>query len=232
VVELVPRVVRTLPHDTDAFTQGLELDGDTFVESVGLYGESGIRRLDAGTGEVVAETELTGDLFAEGLTKVGDRWIQLTWVEHVALVWDDDLREVARLDIPEQGWGLCFDGEVLHHSDGSAVLRQRDPEGMREVGRVTVTLDGAPQAQLNELECVDGTVWANVWHTNTILGIDATSGEVTHVVDASALAEQVEVGNPSEDVLNGIAFDDATGHYWLTGKHWPTLFEVELVPAD
>jgi glutaminyl-peptide cyclotransferase len=102
---------------------------------------------------------------------------------------------------------------------------------LRELGRVQVTLGGAPVTQLNELECVDDTVWANVWRTNTIVGIDATSGEVTHVVDATLLAEQVEVGDPSDDVLNGIAHDPETGRFYLTGKRWPTIFEVELIPA-
>lgn len=231
VEALVPRVVRELPHDIDAFTQGLELDAGTFVESLGLYGESGIRRVDPGTGDVLAHTDLDDDLFGEGLTRVGDRWLQLTWREGVVLVWDDELREVDRLTIAEQGWGLCFDGEVLHHSDGSALLRQRDPDDLTELGRVQVTLDGAPLDQLNELECVDGAVWANVWQTNTIVRIDSASGEVTAVVDASSLTERVEVDNPGDDVLNGIAHDPATGHFFLTGKHWPTVFEVELVPA-
>lgn len=231
VRHLVPEVISTAPHDTDAFTQGLEVDGDTVVESTGLYGSSDIRRVDPITGEVLASTPLDDELFAEGLTRVGDRWLQLTWQEQVVLVWDDELREVDRIDLPGQGWGLCLDGDRLVHSDGSATLHLRDPDDLRELGAVTVMLDGAPMSQLNELECVDGTVWANVWHTTTILGIDPDTGEVTDVVDASSLAEQVEVGDAGNDVLNGIAHDPATGRFWLTGKHWPTMFEVELVPA-
>lgn len=230
VLQLVPRVLRTLPHDTDAFTQGLEFEGDVLVESLGLYGESGIRRVDPESGDVLAHSDLDDDLFGEGLTRVDDRWLQLTWREGVVVIWDAELREVDRLEIPGQGWGLCFDGEVLHHSDGSAVLRQRDPDDLSELGSVTVTLDGEPLAKLNELECVDGSVWANVWLTNTIVQIDPATGAVTAIVDASTLAEQVKVGDPSQDVLNGIAHDPRTRTFWLTGKHWPTMFEVELIP--
>ncbi len=231
VRHLVPEVVSTAPHDTDAFTQGLEIDGGEVVESTGLYGRSDIRRVDPSTGEVLASTPLDDELFAEGLTQVGDRWLQLTWQEQVVLVWDDELREIDRLDLPGEGWGLCLDGDRLVHSDGSATLHLRDPDDLTELDAVTVTLDGRPMSQLNELECVDGTVWANVWHTTTILGIDPDTGEVTDVVDASSLAEQVEVGDAAQDVLNGIAHDPATGRFWLTGKRWPTMFEVELVPA-
>lgn len=231
VRHLVPVVLSTAPHDTDAFTQGLEVDGATIVESTGRYGSSDIRRVDPTTGEVLASTGLDDDLFAEGLTRVGDRWLQLTWQEQTVLVWDDELRLIDRLDLAGEGWGLCLDGDRLVHSDGSATLHLRDPEDLTELAAVTVTLDGAPISQLNELECVDGTVWANVWHTTTILGIDPDTGEVTDIVDASSLAEQVEVGDPAEDVLNGIAHDPATDRFWLTGKRWPTMFEVELLPA-
>mgnify|MGYP001562161694 FL=1 len=240
---LVPRVVATHPHDPTAFTQGLELVDGRILESTGRYGESEIREVDRATGRVLRSAALDATWFGEGLTALGDgRAVQLTWKAGRAVVWDlPTLTEVDVLTYGGQGWGLCRlpDTDVdlgqdqeagsLVMSDGSDRLTFRDLE-LTRTGDVEVRLDGMPVTRLNELECVDGTVWANVWQTDTIVAIDPSTGTVTAVVDASGLlADRSSLGD--DDVLNGIAHDPETGRFLLTGKRWPVLFEVVFEPA-
>lgn len=229
VTKLEPRIIRTFPHSTDSFTQGLELHNGKLFESVGLYGSSGMNRLDPVDGELELSADLDASLFGEGITRVGDRWYQLTWREGAVIVWDDEFNQVHRFEIDGEGWGLCFDGTTLFQSDGSSTIHLLDPDDLSESGSLEVTLEGAPVDMLNELECAESRIWANVWESPTIVGIDPDSGEVEAVIDATSLVESVDVGIPAEDVLNGIAFDEDTGHYFLTGKRWPLVFEVELV---
>lgn len=224
-------VVRTLPHDRDAFTQGLVVADGVLYESVGQYGQSRVRRIDLASGAVRTEAWLPGDLFGEGLTRVGDRLVQLTWREGRALLWSlPDLRPVGQLTYQGEGWGLAWDGERLVMSDGSDRLTFRDPATLAPLGHVTVTLEGRPVAGLNALEWAEGAVWANVWGRDEVIRIDPESGRVTAVVDASGLLPTSEL--EGVDVLNGIAFDSRTGRFWLTGKLWPRLFEVVFVPQD
>jgi glutaminyl-peptide cyclotransferase len=231
VERLRVEVVAEHPHDPQAFTQGLVVDGDRFYESTGDYGYSDVREVEIESGEVVREEPLPPSLFGEGLAQVDDRLIQLTWREHVARVYDrETLTMVDEFDYEGEGWGLCYDGERLVMSDGSATLTFRDPDTFDEIGSVDVTADGEPVGRLNELECVDGQVYANVYTANDILVIDPEGGEVTASIDASGLLTPDEAAEA--DVLNGIAHAGDGDTFFLTGKHWPTMFEVRFVPAD
>ena len=227
--QAVPDVLATYPHDPGAFTQGLLLEDGYFYESTGLYGESSLREVVPETGEVLREVELSPDLFAEGLTLVDDRLIQITWQAGVALVYNaDTFEQTDTFSYEGQGWGLCFDGEELVMSDGSATLTRRDPETFAPLGTVEVKLGGEPVEMLNELECVDGSVYANIWQTDTIVKI-AEDGRVTQEIDASNLltgAERAQL-DPNA-VLNGIAYDPEAETFYLTGKLWPKLFAVRF----
>jgi glutaminyl-peptide cyclotransferase len=219
-------VLGTLPHDTDAFTQGLELVDGVLYEGTGLEGRSSVRRVDPGTGEVEHRVDLPGSLFGEGITVVGDRIWQLTWRNRVAIERDrDTLEEVRRVTYEGEGWGLCRDGDRLVMSDGSDELAFRDPTSFAETGTVAVRRDGQPVTRLNELECVDGQVWANVWLTDEVVRIDPATGQVTATVDLSGL-RTADV--PTDHVLNGIAAVPGTDEFLVTGKNWPTIFRIRF----
>ena len=223
------QVLAVLSHDRGAFTQGLLWDNGALYESTGLYARSSLRQLDRTTGEVVRAIPLDPRLFGEGLTQVGDRLIQLTWMEGVALVYDlRTFERLGQLSYEGEGWGLCYDGERLIMSDGSSSLALRDAQTFERIGSITVILDGRPVERLNELECVGDRVYANVWQTDTILRIDARTGRVDAVIDASALLAPPD--RLGADVLNGIAYDAEKDVFLITGKLWPRLFEVRFVP--
>ncbi|MFR9728616.1 glutaminyl-peptide cyclotransferase [Saccharopolyspora sp. MS10] len=222
-------VTRVLPHDRSSFTQGLELLGGTLYEGTGRYGESVVRALDPDTGRVLGERDLPPALFGEGITVVGNRIWQITWREGVALERDrDSLRELRRVEYDGEGWGLCHDGARLVMSDGGSALTFRDPASFAVTGSVPVVLEGRPVAELNELECAGGQVWANVWGSERIVRIDPGSGQVTAVVDASGLLPRSE--RAGTDVLNGIAAVPGTDEFLLTGKLWPHVYRVRFVP--
>ncbi|WP_367132856.1 glutaminyl-peptide cyclotransferase [Saccharothrix sp. HUAS TT1] len=219
-------VLGTLPHDPDAFTQGLELVDGVLYEGTGLEGRSSLRRVDPGTGEVRQRVDLPEPLFGEGITVVGDRIWQLTWRDGVAIERDrTTLEEVRRVTYEGEGWGLCRDGDRLVMSDGSDELTFRDPRSFAETGVVAVRRDGRPLSRLNELECVDGQVWANVWQTDEVVRVDPRDGRVTATVDLSGLRPD---DVPSSDVLNGIAAVPGTDEFLVTGKNWPTIFRVRF----
>jgi glutamine cyclotransferase len=231
VERLRVEVVATYPHDPDAFTQGLELDGETLYESTGLYGQSSVRRLDPATGEVLAQYDLDDREFGEGLTVVDDALVVLTWKEGTAHLLDAaTLEPQGTFPYDTEGWGICDAATQLVMSDGTSTLYLRDRDTFEEIGRIEVTLEGEPVDQLNELECTADGVYANVWRTDTIVRVDPDTGRVTAVIDASGLLPESQRRDP-EAVLNGIAQDLGTGAYLLTGKWWPTLFEVRFVPA-
>jgi glutamine cyclotransferase len=230
VVSYGVEVVSAIPHSTDAFTQGLEVNGGLFLESTGQYGRSEARLLGLDGNEYLA-VDLEDEFFAEGLTVVGDRVIQLTWKEETAFVRDaDNLVEIERFSYDGEGWGLCFDGASVVMSDGSDQLTFRDPETFTATGSVAVTWDGKSIDRLNELECIDGYVLANRWQTNQIFIVDPADGRVVGVVDAAPLVSALS-STDGIDVLNGIAYDADTGRLYMTGKYWPEIFEVRLVPA-
>ncbi len=224
VEELVLEVIAEHPHDPAAFTQGLVWHEGRLYESTGEYGSSTLRRLNLATGEVEIQRDLEPTMFGEGLERVGDRLIQLTWRENVALVYDlASLEPTGRLSYLGEGWGLCFDDVDLIRSDGSATLTVHDAGTLAPLRRLEVTFQGRPVRYLNELECVHGEVWANVWQTDAIVRIDPASGEVTARVDASSLRARLPSGG---GVLNGIAYRGERGTFLVTGKNWGRLFEV------
>jgi glutamine cyclotransferase len=224
-------VIRRLAHDPEAFTQGLELDGDHLVESTGRRGISTLRRLDPSTGAVLASVDLDPTLFGEGLTVVDDEVIQLTWQAGRALRYRaDSFDPVGEYHFDGEGWGLCHDGERLWMSDGTAVLTARDPETFAPTGTVTVTRDGVALDRLNELECVAGTVLANVWYGDEVVVIDPSTGAVEAEIDAGPLVAEIGSADPTA-VLNGVA-DLGDGTLLLGGKNWPTFFVVRLTRAE
>ncbi len=233
IERLIPEVLNVYPHDDSAFTQGLLWhDGDLY-ESTGLYGYSTLRRVDIESGEPLESLSIDEAYFAEGLELVGDKLIQLTWQAGMAFVYD-----VASFDLIEiiqyegEGWGLCYDGRYLFMSDGSPYLSLRDAETFDLIVRAAVTYQGTtvPQQLLNELECVGEHIYANAWNTDLIFRIDKWTGDVTAVIDASALmtdAEKAELAAGS--VLNGIAWNPESETFFITGKKWHKLFEVTFV---
>jgi glutamine cyclotransferase len=228
---LVARVVARWPHDPGCYTQGLLWHAGKLLESCGQYGTSELREVEPESGRVLRRVALPRHQFAEGLALVDDRLFQLTWREEQALLWNlADFRPAAApFAYRGEGWGLCYDGRRLVMSDGSDRLVFRDPTSFAALGEVRVTLSGRAIADLNELECVDDQVWANVWQTDWVLRIDAETGRVRAVLDAQGLLTAAE--RQRSEVLNGIAWDGAAGRLLLTGKYWPWVFVVEAVPA-
>ncbi|HEX6276932.1 MAG TPA: glutaminyl-peptide cyclotransferase [Polyangiaceae bacterium] len=224
-----PELVATYPHDRQAFTQGLVVHEGKLYESTGLLGRSTLRRVVTATGAVEKSVSLASNLFGEGLALAGDRFFQLTWQNRVALTYDIELNPTGQFEYAGEGWGLCYDGRRLVMSDGSSRLFFRNPTTFAVTGDVEVRTATGPVSNLNELECVGSLVYANVWQTDVILRIDPSTGDVLHTIDASGLLTEAEaVGT---DVLNGIAYDPRTSHFFITGKLWPKLFEVRF-PLD
>ncbi|UAK34497.1 glutaminyl-peptide cyclotransferase [Nocardia asteroides] len=222
-------VVSTRPHDPTAFTQGLEIDGDVLYEGTGLAGASRVRASRLATGEELAEAALPAPYFGEGITVAGATLWQLTWHDGVAIARDPaTLAERGRVSYDGEGWGLCAMGGRLVMSDGTDRLTFRDPVTFAPVGSVELT--SRNDARLNELECAsDGTVYANDWPTDTILRIEPDSGTVLAAADAAGLLPAT--ARAGADALNGIAQLPGTDRFLITGKNWPTIFEVRFTPA-
>ena len=224
-------VVATFPHDPAAFIQGLQWVDGVFYEGTGLVGQSSLRRVDPGTGTVLQQIALDPKVFGEGVAVVGDRIYQLTWQDHVGYVYDRETFTLLRTwQYPTEGWGLTYDGTRLIMSDGSSTLVFLDPETLETLGQIPVTDGGQPVSQLNELEYVNGAVFANIWQTNYIIRIDPATGHVLGRINFAELLPQDQ--RNGADVLNGIAYDADAGRLFVTGKLWPSLFEVTLRPAD
>jgi glutamine cyclotransferase len=218
-------VVAEYPHDSNAFTQGLVIDKGQLFEGTGLNGQSTLRRVDLVTGEVLQQQKLGERYFGEGITILGDKIYQLTWQTHVGFVYSrDDFKQLSSFFLPGEGWGITHDGKELIVSDGTAMLRFLDPATLEETHRVAVTEDGVPVTKLNELEYIDGEVWANVWYTNYIVRIDPATGKVLSKLDLAMLHPQ----NSDDDVLNGIAWDSEAKRLFVTGKLWPRLYEIHV----
>ncbi len=221
-------VIGRYPHDTRAFTQGLLFHDGELYESTGLYGHSTVRRVDPVRGDVQARRQLADELFGEGLALVGDTLIQLTWREGVALVYDrQTLEPLARMAYAGEGWGLAYDGRWLVMSDGSAELRFVDPDDLAEHRRLTVTDRGRPVTRLNELEVIEGEIWANILGSDRIARIDPLSGEVNSWLDLRALRKRMGSWWRARD-LNGIAYDAQTARIFITGKNWPEVYVLRL----
>jgi glutamine cyclotransferase len=224
-------IVNAYPHDPKAFTQGLFFKDGALYESTGLKGQSSLRRVKLETGEVLQMAALPKDIFGEGVAPAGDAIIGLTWRTQIGFVFDAKTFKVKRrFTYAGEGWGLASDGKRLIMSDGTDELRFLNPKSLKETGRLKVTRGGRPLRDLNELEWVEGEIFANVWRTDEIVRIDPKTGAVVGVVDARALRAAIGAPAPGMDVLNGIAYDAAKKRLFLTGKNWPKLFEVRLQP--
>jgi glutaminyl-peptide cyclotransferase len=226
------RVVHAYPHDQQAFTQGLiYLDGHLY-ESTGIEGKSSLREEDLETGSILKLQEVPDKYFAEGLTDWGSTLIQLTWQSHVALVYDRaTLRFLRSFQYDGEGWGLTHDAKSLILSDGTATLRFFDPATFHETRKISVTDRGKPITELNELEFIHGQIYANIWHADRIARISPATGKVLGWIDLTGLLPASQHSNP-EAVLNGIAYDGAHDRLFVTGKLWPKLFEIQIVPES
>ena len=223
-------VVKEYPHDTGAYTQGLFFDGGRFYESTGQFGESSFREVELATGKVLSKMNFQEKYFAEGSVMLGGKLFILTWLNKVAFVYDaKTLAYEQTYSYPREGWGLTTDGKSLIASDGSSRLYFLTPEFKQE-RYVDVKMDGRAVRNLNELEYIDGKVWANIYMTDMIVIINPADGTVEASIDCSGLLPR-KLRTARTDVLNGIARDPATGKTYLTGKYWPRLYEVRLVPA-
>lgn len=221
-------VVRTFPHDSKAFTQGLVFADGYLYEGTGQKGESTLRRVKLENGEVVQMKRLEDRYFGEGIALVGDSIVQLTWQAEIGFVYDRTSFERKRtFTYTGEGWGLTYDGTRLIMSDGSDTLRFLDPKTFKETGRVQVKDGDRPVTQLNELEFIKGEVFANVWGTDRIARISPDTGRVTGWIDLRGLLGPQDAKNV--DVLNGIAYDAAADRLFVTGKWWPKLFEIRVV---
>jgi glutamine cyclotransferase len=221
-------VVQSYPHDTRAYTQGLVYDRGELYEGTGKYGESTLRRVELSTGRVLQSVELSRDVFGEGITVWGGEVIQLTWRNQFGIVYDKStLEERRRFRYAGEGWGLTHDGIHLIMSDGSSTLRFLDPKTFRVVRQLLVRSGGRRVANLNELEYVQGEILANIWYKNYIARISPSSGEVLGWIDLQTL---VPPRLDRDSVANGIAYDAENDRLFVTGKNWPHLFEIRLVP--
>jgi glutamine cyclotransferase len=230
--QLVARIVQRYPHATDAFTQGLVFHQGGLFESTGVVGQGSLRHLSLEQAQPLWMEHIAA-VFPEGLASDGQRLFQLTWTEQQLFVWTGSPPTLERtLTYSGEGWGLCFRQGSLIRSDGTATLRFHSPTDFQETGRIEVTLRGEPLDNLNELECTEDAIYANVWGELSLVSIDPATGTVAAVIDASDLVREVEdeLSSP-EGVLNGIAIEPASQRIFLTGKYWPTLFEVVFEPA-
>ncbi|MEO8612144.1 MAG: glutaminyl-peptide cyclotransferase [Chloroflexota bacterium] len=245
---LVPEVLNTYPHDTTAFTEGLIYHDGLLYESAGETGKSDLREVELKTGKVLRRTLLSPDSFAEGLALVDNRLIQLTWREQTAFIYDpDSFKQVDTFTYDGEGWGLCYDGDVLWRSDGTDTLTAHDSQTFATIRKLPITYqgyslnevatqNGRPINLVNELECVDGLIYANVWFTDYILRIDPATGDITGIIDASQLLTKDEraaiLAQDTDFVLNGIAYNPDSQTFYLTGKSWPKLFEVKFTSVS
>ncbi|MBO9622147.1 MAG: glutaminyl-peptide cyclotransferase [Sphingomonas sp.] len=219
-------VVHTYPHDPLAFTQGLFFEDGALFEGTGEEGTSGIRKVKLDTGEVLAQRELPLPYFGEGIVGWKDKLYQLSWKDQKGFIYNRaDFTPKGEFPYPGEGWGLTHDGKSVIMSDGTPELRFLDPETLKQQRTLKVTANGCPVEELNELEWIDGEIWANIWRTDLIARIDPTTGKVKGFVDVAALGP----ANPDVDeVPNGIAYDAAAKRIFVTGKMWPELYEVRV----
>jgi glutamine cyclotransferase len=222
-------ILSTVPHDTSYFTEGLEFYQNTLMESTGLNGKSKLVQTDPKTGKVIKEINLDNQYFGEGITILNDTIYQLTWQEHVVFVYTaKDFKKVKELPLNGQGWGLTNDGKQLIASNGSSDLLFYEPQTFKLLKTVTVTERGSVVPNINELEYVNGFVYANIWQQNYIYKIDPTSGEVVGKMDLSDIVSRARQQYVNAEVLNGIAYNPATQKFYVTGKNWPVMYEVSF----
>jgi glutamine cyclotransferase len=224
------RVLHTYPHNPLFFTQGFEFRAGMLYEGTGLPGRSAVRKENLQTGEVLQAAELAPEFFGEGITVMNGRVFELTWQSHVAFVYDQaTLRQIRTFTYAGEGWGLANDGNVLYMSDGTSEIRVLDPTSFAERRRIPVHDGNRPITMLNELECVRGEIYANIWHSDRIARIAPQDGAVTGWIDLSRLVPKPIPQDP-EAVLNGIAYDAMGDRLFVTGKLWPSIFEIKVIP--
>ncbi|MBV8897538.1 MAG: glutaminyl-peptide cyclotransferase [Acidobacteriaceae bacterium] len=224
------RVVHVYPHDPAAFTQGLEFRGGFLYEGTGLQGQSTLRREKLETGETLEKVQLPSQFFGEGITVIDEHILELTWQAHIGFVYDQStFHQVRTFGYTGEGWGLANDGRTIYMTDGSAQIRCLDPARLTETRRITVHEGSVPVTELNELECVKGEIYSNVWHSWRIARISPDDGAVLGWIDLSGIISPGELNSP-EAVLNGIAYDAMGDRLFVTGKLWPKLFEIKLIP--
>jgi glutamine cyclotransferase len=222
-------IVNVYPHDQTAFTQGLVFEDGTLYEGTGLWGQSSLRRVNLETGNVTQLYELPDDLFGEGITIFGNKIIQITWQNHAGFVYDKNSFDLLQeFTYSTEGWGITHDGTNLIMSDGTANLYFLDPETFQIIDQIEV-IDEEPVTQLNELEYIDGRVYANIWMTEKIAIINPETGQVTGWINLEGLKA---AEHPTANVLNGIAYDQNSKRLFVTGKLWSNLYEIELVPTE
>jgi glutamine cyclotransferase len=223
-------VVHSYPHDPDAFTEGLFFDDGFLYESTGLEGHSSVRKVQLETGQVVEKHDLVPTYFGEGIVRWKDQLLQLTYKTEVGFVYDFRTFDLKRnFEYKGEGWSLTTDGKRILMDDGTPEIRFWDPDTLKETGRITVTDQGQPVKDLNEMEWIKGEIFANIWQTDKIARIDPSTGKVVGWVDLTGLLTPSDQAGLQVDVLNGIAYDAKTGRIFVTGKKWPKLYEIKLV---
>lgn len=222
------RVVAEHPHSSESYTQGLEWVNGTMWEGTGQEGESYLQRIDLRTGGVERIASLPSDEFGEGITHFGDRIYQLTWTSHKAYIYDLDGKLQKTIRYNGEGWGITTDGNRLFLSDGSSTIREIDPETFATKRSILVSFNGQPLDYINELEWVDGKIWANIYLTSAIVEINPTTGIVEGYVDLPELRSRLK-DNPEAEAFNGVAYNKESGKFYVTGKDWNKIFEIEIV---
>lgn len=224
------RIVHVYPHDRNAFTQGLEFRAGFLYEGTGLKGQSTLRKVKLETGQVLQQINLASEFFGEGITVVNQQIVQLTWQSQVGFLYDQSsFRQLKFFNYPGEGWGLANDGTQIYMSDGSAQIRCWDASSLQEKRRFTVRDNGHAISFLNELEYVGGEIYANIWQSERVARISPVDGKVLGWIDLSGLLTAKDREEPV-DVLNGIAYDALGDRLFVTGKLWPKLFEIKIVP--
>lgn len=223
------KLIKTYDHDSKAFTEGLEFVNGFLYESTGQYQISDIRKVNPKTGQVVQKQALEPQYFGEGMTALGGKFYQLTYKEKIGFIYDNDFKQIGTFPISTtEGWGLTNDGKFLIQNGGSQQILFLNPTDFKTDHVIEVCNDIQPVAEVNEMEYVDGFIYANVWKTETILKIDASNGKIVGTLDLSPLMKELYLTDQT-DVLNGIAYDKKTKHFWVTGKNWDKMFEIEIV---
>ncbi len=224
-------VVKSYPHDPNAFTQGFEYHDGKFYEGTGLEGQSTVRIEDFATGKIIRKVDISKALFGEGITVIDGRVVEITWQSHIGFTYSKtDLKRIGEFHYHGEGWGLANDGHHVYFSDGTSEIRILNPATLKEIRRIKVHNGAKEVDMLNELECIRGELWANIWQTNLIARISPGNGTVLGWIDATGLLKPEDIANHPVDVLNGIAYDSVNNRIFLTGKLWPKVFEVRLVP--
>jgi glutamine cyclotransferase len=219
------KVVKSFAHDSGAFTQGLEYRDGVLIEGTGLKGQSSLRRVKLETGQVLQKVDVPGQYFGEGITVLKDRILQLTWQSGVGFIYDrKTFKQIGQFQYPGEGWGLTNDGKQVFMSDGTSEIRVWDAVTLKEVRRITVRNGKNPIDQINEIEFVDGEIYANVWQTDYILRISPATGQLLGIIDMRGLLDSPQ----GADVLNGIAYDAVGKRLFVTGKLWPKIYQVEI----